>query len=330
MSTNTAFVFDDLPRGNGGFGATEQIARVLINSGINAPDSLFDEALNYAQEGKLAAATERLRMLLCLDPNDAEASLLLGKVLAARRQWQESLSYLDAAVARGAILPPGLREQVESSLRKKIQAEEEHRAQVAAREQREIQQLRREAKRLRSDNAALDAHIDELQKRVRVWSGVTAVVAGAASALLLASLIFGSSSEENIEEMAAVDNPAVLDEAAATISATEITSTETATTTEATAATTTVAVTTTETEAETVTSSSAVEAPVEVAQAEVTPSIDFPAYHTVENGDTLGAIAEKYYKNHTLHDHIRHANGMSSNSLRVGQTLKIPAPPSNG
>ena len=102
MSTLSILAFDEVPRGQGGRGATEQIARLLDSSEIDAPSSLYDEALTLAKEGRFAPATDRLRMLLTLDPIDSEASLLLGKVLAARGQWQESLQRLDAAQANGA------------------------------------------------------------------------------------------------------------------------------------------------------------------------------------------------------------------------------------
>ena len=80
MSNLSVLAFDEIPRGQGGRGATEQIARLLDSSEIDAPSSLYDEALTLAKEGRFAPATDRLRMLLTLDPIDSEASLLLGKV----------------------------------------------------------------------------------------------------------------------------------------------------------------------------------------------------------------------------------------------------------
>ncbi len=90
-------------------------------------------------------------MLLTLDPIDADASLLLGKVLAARGQWQEALQRLDAAQANGLNVPTALRDKIEMSLRNQVQTSEEQRLRVAARERGEIRKLRAEAKRLRSD-----------------------------------------------------------------------------------------------------------------------------------------------------------------------------------
>ena len=79
-------------------------------------------------------------MLLTLDPIDSDASLLLGKVLAARGQWQEALQRLDAAQANGARVPNDLRERVENALRNQIQDAEEQRLRLAARERTETNQ----------------------------------------------------------------------------------------------------------------------------------------------------------------------------------------------
>lgn len=300
MSEGLAFN-NDIPRSGGGLGATEKIAQVLEASGIDAPASLYDEALTFARDGKYAAAHERLRMLLCLDPDDADASLLLGRVLASMGRWQESLSYVDAAQQHGAVLPPGLREHVEAGLRRELAAEEERRARIATRERTEIQNLRREAKRLRSDNAALDAQVDDLQKRVRIWSSVTALVAGSASALLLATLLFGGSStapeteivspEDAITDITpGVDGNPSPDVAPAPPEA------------------------------------DLISAPVvDPNPGEVEP--EYPLSYTVRGGDTLGKIAVKFYGRASLHTHIMKANGMSEPSLRVGQKLTIPEPP---
>ncbi|MFT5682526.1 MAG: nucleoid-associated protein YgaU [Myxococcota bacterium] len=300
MSNGLAFT--EHPRSTGEIGATEQIAQILQNSGLDAPATLYDEALAYAQEGKLSAATERLRMLLCLDPTDADATLLLGKVLATRSQWQEALAYIDAAISNGSVAPPGLRDHVEINLRRKVEADEQRRARVTAREQGEILNLRSEAKRLRSDNAALDAQVDDLQKRVRIWSSVTALIAGSASALLLASLLFGGGSDATPESVA--------DDNTVTVETPAETSTET-------------------------TPSTPIAAPVEPAPLNAAPVAsdpnasgqEFPATHTVKSGDTLGQISMRYYDKASLYTHIKQANDLTSESLQLGQKLLIPEPP---
>ena len=309
MANGTAFQ-SEAPRGSGGFGATEKIAQVLEASGIDAPTSLYDEALEYAREGKYAAATERLRMLLCLDPDDATAALLLGKVLATIGKWQEALSYIDMASHNGALLPPGLREEIEQGLRRQVQQEEERRARVADRERTEIENLRREAKRLRSDNAALDAQVDDLQKRIRVWSSVTALVAGSASALLLATLLFGN----NPAPATAIDAPASSTPTAsadpAPINGGGGGAGGAATAGAAAAA-----------------PDPLTAAPVATPPAGQSPTHDFPVRYTVQGGDTMGKIAHRFYGKASLHDHIMKANNLSSPSLQVGQKIIIPEPP---
>lgn len=302
MSEGLAFN-DEVSRKGGGLGATERIAQVLEASGIDAPASLYDEALTYAREGKYAAAHERLRMLLCLDPSDADASLLLGRVLASMGRWQESLSYIDAAINNGAMLPQGLREQVEAGLRRELAVDEERRARVNTREKSEIQNLRREAKRLRSDNAVLEAQIDDLQKRVRIWSSVTALVAGSASALLLATFLFGN--KPTTPEVAVVETPP------------------------------TPVVSDAEIAVEPVVEDVAQPAPIEeslanapVAEPEPgTLEPEYPILYTVKSGDTLGKIAQRFYGRAALHPHIMNANNLRSANLRLGQTLIIPEPP---
>ena len=244
-------------------------------------------------------------MLLCLDPDDADASLLLGRVLASMGRWQESLSYIDAAQTHGAALPQGLREHVETGLHREIAAEEERRARVATRERTEIQNLRREAKRLRSDNAALDAQVDDLQKRVRIWSGVTALVAGSASALLVATLLFSGPSSSDLEPTPAPDTPAPA----------EVSTTPSAVTPAP-------AVTPDPAPPENDLTTAPVAQPP---PGTVEP--EYPLTYTVQSGDNLGKIAQQFYGRAALHTHIQKANNMDGVSLRVGQHLIIPEPP---
>jgi tetratricopeptide (TPR) repeat protein len=312
MSNLSVLAFDETPRGNGGRGATEQIARLLDNSEIDAPSSLYDEALALAKEGRFAPATDRLRMLLTLDPIDAQASLLLGKVLAARGQWQESLQRLDAAQANGSLVPNNIRERVENSLRNQIQDAEEHRLRMAARERGEIRNLRAEAKRLRSDNAVLDQQIQALYKRVRLWSSATALVSGCAAALLLVAVVSGGPT--------ASAEPEPLRDADIVAMATPEISQKAQMNAEVLAAT---------------SYNYGVElpaAPIEPVgtQAEIaTPGIagTIATNHTVVGGDTLGSIAHKYYGKASQWKQIRDANPDilgGSIKLSLGMNLNIP------
>ena len=297
MSQQNSLAFDELPRGNGGIGATEQIARVLDESGIDVPSKLYDEALAFARDGRLATASARLRMLLVLDPSDGEAAMLLGKVLASQGKWQESLTHLDSAASKGARLPEGLRDNVEVQLRKKVQDAEAQRSKLVDRERGELRSLRNEAKGLRSEIAALEQQAFDLARKAKLWSSATALVAGSAAALLLAALVFGGGEEATeIEE----------EEVASTeiVSPTETTTPEVMTTVVGT------------------------ETAQRATRAERTEGV--AATHTVRKGDTLGAIARKYYGKSSQWKPILDANTEKLNgsvhALRPGMVLNIPSP----
>jgi tetratricopeptide (TPR) repeat protein len=304
MSNLSVLAFDEAPRGNGGRGATEQIAQLLDSSEIDAPSSLYDEALSLAKEGRFAPATDRLRMLLTLDPIDADASLLLGKVLAARGQWQEALQRLDAAQANGLNVPTALRDKIEMSLRNQVQTSEEQRLRVAARERGEIRNLRAEAKRLRSDNAILDQQIQSLYRRVRLWSSATALVSGCAAALLMVALVSGGT-ESAPSNIAAADSP-ITGEALPGLATLELSGPPVL-------------------EANMV--PGLLPPPLEA----ITPtaSIDgIMTTHTVVKGDSLGSLATQYYGKFSEWKTIKRANRETlngKNNLSLGQQIIIPA-----
>jgi len=316
MSTLSVLAFDEIPRGHGGRGATEQIARLLDNSEIDAPSSLYDEALTLAKEGRFAPSTDRLRMLLTLDPIDSDASLLLGKVLAARGQWQEALQRLDAAQANGARVQANLRERVENALRNQIQDAEEQRLRLAARERTEIRNLRAEAKRLRSDNAVLDSQVQALYKRVRLWSSATALVSGCAAALLLVAIVSGGNANNEAIAIDAVPTSAdVTEKAVADAASMSATSYKYG-----------VEMPTEPIEpvAETAAPDTPATLPVEPTPV---PSIALPTTHTVVGGDTLGSIALNYYGKSSKWRSIRDANTGTLGGgikLSLGMELNIP------
>jgi len=324
MSNLSVLAFDEIPRGQGGRGATEQIARLLDSSEIDAPSSLYDEALTLAKEGRFAPATDRLRMLLTLDPIDSEASLLLGKVLAARGQWQEALQRLDAAQANGAGVPAGLRERVENSLRNQIQDAEEHRLRVAARERSEIRNLRAEAKRLRSDNAVLDSQVQALYKRVRLWSSATALVSGCASALLLVAIVSGGPTAN--ADVSVAPNPL------ADAEITEITNATLTEGIEVGAASATAAAFGVETLPQlpepTVETTNEIPQTASVEAVQTPVSFSLPTTHTVVSGDTLGSIALQHYGKSSKWREIRNANSNvlgGGIKLSLGMELTVPA-----
>lgn len=170
--------FDDPPRGAPAFvpspteSAPQRIAETLRSAGIDAPCSLYNEALDLAREGHLGQAAQRLQMLLCLDPDDAEALLLNAKVNAAQGRPVEALARLDQAVAAGALPPAGFRDYLEAAVRAERSREEEHRARVASREQGELKALRGEARQLRTENVRLESEVGTATERERTWKWV--------------------------------------------------------------------------------------------------------------------------------------------------------------
>ena len=325
MSNLSVLAFDETPRGQGGRGATEQIARLLDNSEIDAPSSLYDEALTLAKEGRFAPSTDRLRMLLTLDPIDSDASLLLGKVLAARGQWQEALQRLDASQANGALVPSPLRDRVENSLRNQIQDAEEHRVRIAARERSEIRNLRAEAKRLRSDNAVLDSQVQALYKRVRLWSSATALVSGCAAALLLVAIVSGGTSA-NAEAVTLA--PAPLNDVELATITTTVEGTDKAVADAA-----SMSATSYKYGVDVELPSEPIEVTATVAEVIEPVATAAPigpdTTHTVVSGDTLGSIALQHYGMSSKWRNIRDANADVLNGgikLSLGMNLNIPAP----
>ncbi len=311
MSQSYAFAFDESPRGAGGTGATEQIAQVLTDSGVDVPASLYDEALNMAQEGRLAPATERLRMLLVLDPSDASAALLLGKVLASRGQWQEALSQLDSASEKGARVPSDLRDDVELRLRRQVQESESHRVRASSQTQGELRSLRQQAKRLRSENAVMEGQVEELSKRVRVWSGATALVAGASAALLLAVMIFGGPTAQTEDDGLPPASASVSPPVTAPLSEPVVAPTNPA------ASVPTAAPTAVPTTAQAPTAAPAPPATSPVGESR----------HIVQKGETLGHISRKYYGKSSEWRRILKANRdvlPTEKALQPGMTLRIP------
>ncbi len=190
--TDSLVQFDDPPRGapQDGQPATERIAATLKSAGIDAPNSLYDEALGFAREGHLGQAQARLQMLLCLDPDDADALLLMAKVHAAQGRPADAIARLDAAVAAGGLPPAGFREHLEAAIRAERAREEEHRARIAAREQGEIRSLRNETRTLRSEQVRLETEITESRVRERNWKYAalgTSIVATLVILLLVAT-----------------------------------------------------------------------------------------------------------------------------------------------
>jgi len=319
-------------------------------SGLDPLSDLYNEALRYADEGHLRLARERLQMLLCMAPDDGDARLTLARVHVAGQRWSEALTALDEAVTCGVSVPLTLRRAVEDHLQTEEAAREEQRVAMRAREHGEVQSLRSEARRLRSDSVGLQARIGELEREVRKWAWTTAGVSGVAIVFVAASLALGGPSEVAPVAQVAEDTPAA-----------------------------TVAPDKSDVVQESVLVPAAPLGKVEVAQAALAtaPALhgldlvlresddgtliltgDLPTYrdrkalervlrgvpdlaaidvsglvllsrtqgatHEVQPGDTLSHIAYAYYGKSYQTQPIAEANGVDERSLRIGQLLVVP------
>lgn len=334
MSTAALVQFDDPPRGapQGAQPATERIAATLRSAGIDAPNSLYDEALAFARDGHLGQAHARLQMLVCLDPDDAEALLLMAKVHAAQGRPAEALARLDGAVAAGGLAPAGFRDQLEGAIRAERAREEEHRARIAAREQGEIRSLRNETRTLRSETVRLETEVGQARERERTWKYAALGVSVVGTLVIgLLALFGGPSSGDDVAAapataVAAVDGavvPPAVDGAATVDGATPP------------AAVPSGSLPTAKIEKP----PAAVVAPKPDAPKAEAPKVDAqkadakadkkggPRVHVVAKGDTLYKLAARYYGDSSRWEDIQKANKATLKKgidLTLGQEIKIP------
>ena len=160
--------FNELPRGNGEAGAVRDISTILNDSGLDATTRLYDEALQLAREGHLGRSRDRLRMLLCLNPEDGQGHILLSKIFASQKRWQEAIAEIDTAAACGVRIPQGMKEEFESA---RDQVSRENRSeQIADRIGAEVRDLRDETRKLRVEKTRLERTNRELERKVQVWT----------------------------------------------------------------------------------------------------------------------------------------------------------------
>lgn len=336
------------------------VPRALRNAaesvGIDPLAELYNEALRFATEGHLREARERLLMLICLDPEDAEARLLLAKVHVAGQKWKEALSALDEASSLGLKVPKELRRAVEDHLHAEVATEEEQRAALRAREQGEIRALRQEARRLRSENAQLLNRSSGLEQEVRRWAWTAGGVSVVAILFTLTTFLSSSGSSSTPVVAAEVAESAAPTEQAVPLvgepGPVEAASPEAPPPVEDLAARAqrvleqapdlngTFAVTVKGGEASvsgevrTAAERRRVKAILEEVRGLSAVSVDGlevtartrGARHTVSSGDMLSKIAYRYYGDSQLIAPIRKANASlsKSTSLSIGQELVIP------
>ena len=191
------------------------------------------------------------------------------------------------------------------------------------RERGEVRALRQEARRLRSESAVFEQQIEDLEKRVRLWSNATAVVAGSAAALLLTAMLFGGPSgdvesaptAEVVEVQAEVPVTASIETAAPSAIPAAAPTPEASVGSVSTAQSTAVPTATTAPKAAAV--------PVEA-----TPEPTGSVVHTVQKGETLGHIARQYYGKSSQWKRILDANRdvlPSASKLQPGMKLTVPS-----
>jgi len=323
QSTSEAYVFDpldfeDSPRGKSVPDGTapQQIALTLQAAGIDAPSSLYDEALALARDGHLGQAVSRLQMLLCLDPEDGDALMLLSRIHAAQGRASEALAKLDAAVAAGVVAPPGFRDMLETQIQADRTGEEEHRSRILAREQGELKGLRQEARQLRADNLRMEGEIQDTLRRERIWKLSTIGIAMLSTGTMLALLILPPATPASPDPIpVASPTEIALEPAPDAPAASAPADTPSA-------------------------SAPSAQAPADPAPAPSAPvvkpakpkPVEAPvaaggAVYTVQSGDTLGKIALKYYGDASKWGKIRDANSdvlHGGINLKLGMKLKIP------
>jgi len=194
--------FNELPRGNGEAGAVRDISTILHDSGLDATTRLYDEALQLAREGHLGRSRDRLRMLLCLNPEDGQGHILLSKIFASQKRWQEAIAELDTAAACGVRIPPGMKEEFETA---RNQVSKDNRTeQIADRIGAEVRALRDETRKLRVEKTRLERTNRELERKVQVWT-VGTLFTGVLALITLSVLFFGGNDSAEIETVEAVD-----------------------------------------------------------------------------------------------------------------------------
>lgn len=300
-------VFDEKPRRGGGNGASGRIAKVLYQQGIDVSSQIYDEALDFIVDGDFFSATERLRMLYTLNPTDTGALILLSKTLAARKSWQEAKHYINIAAESGAKIPKNIEDFIEQGLIRDLHNADVERKRALARDRKEIKLLKKELRKIRSTNSSLNSKATYLTEKLNNAYYMCVTIAGISLAVVLHFIIQNSgnttTAQETVQVQAPAEQPSLQEEIQEPTPAPEKPIIEEPT---------------------------VVDEPDEPEEPERPvvrePQSQYPITHTIRAGESLGKIAERYYKNHRLWRRISQHNGIDPSKLQVGQQLEIPAP----
>lgn len=170
-------------------------------SGLDATSELYNRAVELCRDYEFAKAQQQLVLLLSLDPSDGQAHLLLAKVQTGLKHFAEALRSLELSVQYGQNPPEDLRRRIEEHLSAERTGQTERLTTMTAREEGEIQALRQEARRLRSENARLVGKAHDLGREVRRWAWGTTGVASFAALFIVGNLLLGGGSSATAEAL---------------------------------------------------------------------------------------------------------------------------------
>jgi nucleoid-associated protein YgaU len=314
MAMKLQLVFDEKPRRGGGNGVSGRIAKVLYQQGIDVSSLIYDEALDFIVEGDFFSATERLRMLYTLNPTDTEALILLSKTLAARKNWQEAKHYLDIAVESGARVPKNIDDFIEQGLIRDLHNADVERKRALARDRKEIKLLKKELRKIRSTNSALNSKTSYLTEKLNNAYYMCVTIAGISLAVVFHFIIQNSGTTRNAQTQE-TEQTAIVEQVDPIPAKTPAEQPKEQVQNQADL----------QPSAEPI---QEVEPEPVVAPRPVinNPQKKYPIVHIIRPGESLGKIAEKYYKNHRLWKKISTHNDIEPSKLRVGQQIEIPNP----
>ena len=164
--------------------------------GMNPIDGLYHEALEYMDDHHYRIATDRLRMLLAMAPDNKPAMLLLAKIHVVEQKWRDALAQLDHIESLGGTVPHELRRAVEDHLRAESAAQQEKHSAGSSRSQGELQRYKQEAQTLRKQNAMLRGQASKFEREANRWAWATSGVCAMAVLFIFGNLFWGGPTSE--------------------------------------------------------------------------------------------------------------------------------------